>query len=470
MSAAPHLYEDLADRLAGMIASGALRPGDRLPSVRRLSHQQHVSVSTVLQAFLLLESRGLIEVRPQSGHYVRRGPSHALPEPRAPRAVPAPRLVTVADRVARLYGAIGSVNTLGVAVPDPALLPTDKLNRLLARISREAGAAGIAYAPPAGLPVLLRELSRRSPSWGCGIHADELVVTSGASEALHLALRATTRRGDTIAVESPAYYGLLQLAESLGLKVLEIPAQPGTGLDLAQLADALRRRSIAAVLAVPSFSNPLGSCMPDESRRELVELLGRHDVPLVEDDIYGDLHFDPDRPRLCRAFDRKGLVIVCSSVSKSLAPGYRIGWIAAGRFRDTIERLKFAHSVSSPTLPQMAVAEFLRSGGYDHHLRALRRHLADQVARYGAEIAARFPAGTRISRPRGGFVLWVELPRGTSALDLQERALAQGVVVAPGPVFSASGRFANFVRINCGFPWNAATESALATVARLAAA
>lgn len=472
MGAARKLYEELADHLASLVAAGSLRPGDRLPSVRALAGQQGVSASTVVQAYLLLENRGVVEVRPQSGHYVKAAqPRPTLPdEPRTPRHLPAPRPVTVADRVARLYGSLSDdrVNALGVAVPDARLLPTDKINRILARIARDAGAAGVAYAPPQGLGILRRELSRRSPAWGSGIQAEELVITLGAMEAIHLCLRAVSRRGDTVAVETPAYYGVLQLLESMGLRVVEIPSHAGTGLDLAVLAQTLKKRRPKAILTVPSFANPLGSLMPDEARKELVQLATRHDVPVIEDDIYGDLHFDPTRPRLARAFDEKGMVMVCSSLSKTVAPGYRIGWAAPGRYREAVERLKFAQTVSSPAIPQMAAAEFLRSGGYDHHLRSLRRHLADQVARYSDEIAARFPAGTRVSRPRGGFVLWVELPPGTDSLELQERALREGVIVAPGPIFSASGRFRNFLRINCGHPWEDPTAAALQKVARLA--
>lgn len=239
-------------------------------------------------------------------------------------------------------------------------------------------------------------------------------------------------------------------------------------MDLGVLDGVLRRRKVRAVLGVPSFGNPLGSLMPDEARQELVRIVSRHDVPLIEDDVYGDLPFEGHRPRLVRSFDRKGLVLVCSSFSKTLAPGYRIGWIAPGRYRAAVERLKFAQSVTSPVLPQLAIAEFLRAGGYDNHLRRLRRHLRSQVERYAAEITARFPQGTRLSRPRGGFVLWAELPPGVDSLELQERALDQKVVVAPGPIFSASGGFRNFLRIGCGHPWTEEIARALQIVADIA--
>jgi DNA-binding transcriptional MocR family regulator len=247
-----------------------------------------------------------------------------------------------------------------------------------------------------------------------------------------------------------------------------VPAHAGTGIDLPQLDAALRRHRVKAVLLVTNFSNPLGALMPDEAKRELVRMLGRRDVPLIEDDIYGDLHHDGVRPRPARAFDRNGLVMLCGSFSKTLAPGYRVGYVAPGRWRDAVERLKFAQSVATPTLTQMAVADFLENGGYERHLRRLRRALAGQVARVSEAIAEHFPAGTRISRPRGGFLLWVEMPHGKSALELHDRALARGVSVAPGPIFSAKQRFGSCLRVSCGFPWSDAVGRGIRTLGEIA--
>jgi DNA-binding transcriptional MocR family regulator len=286
---------------------------------------------------------------------------------------------------------------------------------------------------------------------------------------LHICLRAVARRGDTVALESPAYYGLLQLIESLGIRAIEIPAHPRSGMDLDVLEEVLSRHRIKACLAIPNFNNPLGSAMPDEAKERLVAMLARRDVPLIEDDIYGDLQFGETRPRAAKAFDTHGLVMLCSSFSKTVAPGYRVGWAAPGRFREEVEQLKFAQSVATATLPQMAIAEFLENGGYDHHLRALRRRLAAQVARMSEAIAEHFPPGTRVSRPAGGFVLWVELPPGASALALHERALARGISIAPGPIFSAKHRFSNYIRVSCGYPWSDLHDHAVRTLGRLCA-
>jgi DNA-binding transcriptional MocR family regulator len=465
-----HLYEDLAEDLSTLVHRGTLRPGDRLPSVRVLSQQRGVSVSTVLQAYVLLETRGVVETRPQSGHYVKPRRLALVREPRTARGATQATRVSVSELISRVYGAAREPDMvlLGAGYMSTALLPTERLNRRLATVARAAGGAGIAYDPPPGLPALRRQIARRAVACGVALGADEIVTTVGTMEALHLCLRAVASAGDTIIVESPAYYGALQLIESLGMRALEVPANAGTGVDLALLQDALQHHRVKACLFVTSFSNPLGSLMPDDAKRDLVRLLARHDVPLIEDDIYGDLHFDGARPRPARAFDRQGLVMLCGSFSKTLAPGYRVGYVAPGRYRDKVERLKFAQSVATATLPQMAIADFLENGGYERHLRRLRRALQEQVGRVSDSVAEHFPAGTRISRPRGAFLLWVEMPPGKSALVLHDRALARGISIAPGPIFSAKQRFSSCLRLSCGWPWSPRIEGAIKTLGKLA--
>jgi DNA-binding transcriptional MocR family regulator len=465
------LYERVADHIASSIRRGTLRPGHRLPSVRALSKQQGVSVATVLSAYLALENRGLIEARPQSGHYVRARERLVIEEPRVPRVSQMPSRVSVGPLLARVYGSSRDphVVQLGAATVSPQLLPTEKLGRAMVAVARTAGGAGMGYDLPPGCLALRRQIARRSLSWGCALGADDFVTTVGAMEALHLCVRAVAKSGDTIAVESPAYYGLLALVESLGIRVLEIPASARSGMDLDVLEQVLGQHRVKAVLATPNFSNPLGSVMSDRDKERMVALLTRRGVPLIEDDIYGDIHFGDARPRAAKAFDREGMVMLCGSFSKTIAPGYRVGWVAPGRFRDAIEQLKFAQTVGNATLPQLAVAAFLESGGYDHHLRQLRRRLASQVERMREAIAEHFPPGTRVTNPTGGFVLWVELPPGIHAETLHERALERGVSIVPGPLFSARQRFSNCIRISCGNPWSEVQDHAVRTVGHLAA-
>lgn len=463
------LYERLAEELAGAIRKGALRPGDRMPSIRGLAHQRGVSVATVLQAYLRLEDGGLVEVRPRAGHFVRARRGVALAEPRAPRANLAPARVSVARGVRALMDSHRdlSVVPLGAAQVSPELLPIRQLNRRLAAIVREIQDSGARYSDVGGEPSLRRQLARRAVEMGVSLHPNELVVTVGATEGLHLALQAVARAGDAVAVEVPTYFGVLQAVEQLGLRAIEVPAHARTGLDLDSLENVLKRTSVRAVIAQPNVSNPLGALMSDEAKERLVALATRHDVPLIEDDVYGELSFE-GRARAALAWDRKGLVLLVGSVSKTLAPGYRIGWIVPGRYQERIERLKYSLTVNTPPPLQMAVAEFLSSGGYDRHLRRLRAELRRQVERIRDAVAALFPPGTRVTSPAGGFVVWVELPVGLDAYALQAAALEQGISIAPGPIFSARERFTNCVRLSCGFPWSDRIERALATLGELA--
>ncbi len=294
------------------------------------------------------------------------------------------------------------------------------------------------------------------------------MITNGCMEALNICLRAVTKPGDTVAIDSPCYFGILQCLDSLGLKALEIPTHPRDGVSLEALSYALDTQPIKACLFVLNFSNPLGSSMPDAQKERLVALLAEHDVPLIEDDIYGDLAFDGTRPRMAKAFDRTGRVLLCDSFSKTLAPGYRVGWCAPGRWLARVEQLKLVTSVATATLPQMAIADFLANGGYNHHLRRIRRLYAEKVGQMSRAVSASFPAGTRLTRPAGGYVLWVELPPAVNSLELFDRALAAGVSIAPGPIFSAKGKFRNFIRLNCGIPWSPEVERAVERLGRLA--
>jgi DNA-binding transcriptional MocR family regulator len=467
------LYEHLADELGQAIDRGSLRAGDRLPSVRRLAQERSVSVSTVLEAYLQLENAGLIEVRPKSGHFVRRRAA-PIAEPRTPRACQTALRVSVGDAYTKILDAMRDPELIpfGCATIDGSYLPLAPLNRIVAQLTREMSTLGARYEAAPGVLTLRRQIARRAVESGMALSEHDLCSTIGATEAITLALRAVTKPGDVVAVESPAYFGVLQAIENLGLRALEIPSHPRTGLDVSAFEDVIRAAPVRALFVTPTVSNPLGAIMPEDERERLVKIARRADVAIIEDDVYGELVFDGSRPRPLRSFagpSEDSHVIFLSSVSKTLAPGYRVGWVAGGRWHDTIVRIKYGQSLACPPLFAMAVAEFLSSGGYDRHLRRLRTAVAGNVERYREAIATLFPDGTRVSSPRGGFVLWVELPPGVDSLALHAAALRKGIVVAPGPLFSARQRFSNFIRISAGTPWSDKNASALKTLAKLVA-
>jgi DNA-binding transcriptional MocR family regulator len=435
-----------------------------------MSLQRDVSISTVLQAYTVLENRGWIEARPQSGYYVRpRLPSDA-PEPRMAKPMAKPSYVGVNDLTAEVLtlATDPSYVPFGAACPHHSLFPTKKLARILAAVGRNDPALLGRYAMNWAYDPLTREIARRYLQAGCPLAHDELVVTIGCAEALHLSLRAVTKPGDTVAVETPTYFGFLETIQSLNLKVVEIPTGPRNGICLDATREAFTNNDVKALMVMPSYSNPLGSCMPDENKEKLYKILQEFDVPAIEDDVYGDLHFGERRPKPLKAWDTDGRVLLCSSFGKTLAPSLRVGWCAPGRYLERVKRLKFTTTLGTPVVLQKTVSDFLRNGGYDHHLRSIRRAYHHQLHLFSQAILRFFPEGTRISRPEGSFVLWIEMPTAVDTLKLHRDALKHKICTAPGALFSVKDRYRNCLRMNCGLPWSDAIEAALKTLGDLA--
>jgi DNA-binding transcriptional MocR family regulator len=465
-----HLYEQVADKIAKQIDRGAIKAGERVPSVRKLKSKLGVSLSTVLQAYITLENKGLIEARPQSGYYVRMQPRELPMEPRISAPAPTATKVDIADLALEVHES--NVNPLvvplGAATPSNNLLPTRKLNRFLSAAARRHEHESNQYGSPAGNMELRRQIARRSLDWGCNLTPEEIVVTVGCSEALNLCLRVIANPGDTIAVESPTYFGILQILDTLNLKALEIPTDPREGICLDALESAITRQRVAGVFVQPNFHNPLGCSMPEENKNSLVRMLSRMGVPLIEDDIYGDLSHEGARPKALKAYDKEGNVLSCSSFSKTISPGFRIGWTVPGKYLKQVRRLKLANSISTASLPQLAIAEMLNSGGYDHFLRKVRRSYEAQMQAMVQAARRYFPEGTKVTRPRGGTVLWVEFPRGVDSMELYQKALEKNISVVPGPLFSPKGQFNQCIRLNCGHAWSERIEAAMITIGQIA--
>ncbi|MES2459932.1 MAG: PLP-dependent aminotransferase family protein, partial [Armatimonadota bacterium] len=423
------LYESVADRITRLIRQGTYRPGDRVPSVRRLSVQFGVSITTVLEAYRLLEDRGVLEARPQSGYYVRPAFPGAPDEPETVQSHGGPTPVLMGDLAVQVLRDMGNpaLLQLGAALPHPDRLPLDKLSRTLAAAVREDPGSGSGYELPPGYEPLRIQIARRLVAAGCVLAPSDIMITAGCQEAIYLCLKAVCRPGDTVAIESPIFYGILQAIESLGLQALEIPTHLRDGIRLDALADAIERNAVKACVVVSNFNNPLGSRIPDAAKKALVEMLAAKNIPLIEDDNYGDLGFESARPIVAKSLDTTGNVLLCASFTKTLAPGYRIGWVAAGRYRKEVERLKIACNLATAMPTQLALASYLATGGYDHHLRRSRRIYAQQTALMAQTIGECFPAGTRVTRPGGGFVLWVELPAPVDSIELYRQATAAGI-------------------------------------------
>jgi len=467
----PTLYGEVADRVLSLIESGTFRAGDKLPSIRTLSDRLAVSVNTVKEAYGLLETQRFLEARPQSGYYVRRAVP-PLPKP-FPEAEARPSLDPRDVSMCRIYGEVTRDGlhhpgaSLAIALPDASLLPSAKLNAAFHTAWKTMGRSMTDYAVSPGLPLLREQIAQEALHAGMALSPDDIVITSGTSEALTLSLLALCATGDTVAVETPTYFNFLSLLKELGYRVLEIPTTPEAGVNLEVLAWAFENHPVKAFVTIATFNNPLGTCLSDDKKRALVDLCRAHAVPLIEDDTYGDLPFSGPRPRTCKSFDPDGSVILVSGFSKTLASGYRVGWAVPGRWYERIDKLKSLTSVATATPTQWAVGRFLETGGYQRHLRGLRQRLADQTGIMAEAVARAFPDGTRVSRPAGGFVLWAELPGAADTTELYGRAAAEGIVFSPGEIFSASGRFTNALRLNAGI-WNEGTARAIERLGFLA--
>ncbi len=460
------LYRRLADDISTLIRNGTLRLGERVPSVREISRERTLSTATVVHAYELLEAGGFIETRPRSGFYV----SGQWKTPtQAPARVARSTRVDVSELVFEVLESVRDRRLVpfGSAFPSPLLFPMARLARCLSVGARRMDQWGTLDDLPPGSLELRRQIARRYLRSGAAVAPEEIVITSGALEALNLSLQVLTRPGDIVAVESPAFYGCLQAIEALRLRAVEIPTHPRHGVDVGAFAQILARHPVRACWLMTNFQNPLGALVPDDAKRELLALLDQHDIPLIEDDVYSELFFGRHRPKPLKAFDRKGLVLNCNSFAKSLAPGYRVGWVAAGRFATALQRRKLMSSLSTSAPAQDAIALYLREGGFERHLSTLRRTLAAQQAAALESLTRHLPSDVRISRPEGGYFLWLELPAGHDAIDIHQRALEQGFSIAPGPIFSARRAYRNCLRLNYGHPWTPAADAAVRALAKL---
>lgn len=470
------LYRRLADHYLDAIKAGSMAEGSRMPSVRSLMQTHGVSLSTALQVCRQLEGEGWLEARPRSGYFVRRPQRSSLAPPAEPAVGHAPdpaQYVGVHERVSHFI-ARGRQQTitcnLSGARGAPELYPAETLKNAALRLLRQQPQMLVRAGTAGGHPALKAVLARRAVAKGMVLAPDELLITNGCIEALNLALRATAQPGDTIAVESPTFYGLLQILESLGLRALEIPTSPASGISLEALELAIETYgNVKAVVVVPHLQNPLGSIMPDAHKQRLVALCERRGIALIEDDTYSELA-DTEVPLTAlKGWDKSGNVIHCASLHKVLAPGMRLGWMAAGRWQARVEMLKYAQSRHNEEWSQLAAAEFMASSAYERHLRRLRGYLRRQREQVAEAIARYFPVGTRLALPAGGVSLWVELPGQVSSAAVFDAALQQGILIAPGLMFSNSDRYAHFIRLNCGNPYSSEIDQGLLKLGQIVA-
>jgi len=460
-------YEQVAEKVLGLIENSVLKEGDRIPSMRQLAADLGVSVNTVKEAYWTLEKNNHIEAVPQSGFYVKKRIREHEPAPLDPSQMD-PQQVGLCQ----IYGAFqysGKYSpelNLGISNLHPDFWPVEKLEKCMQEAIRYHDPDSFSYIMSPGYPELRKQIARLGLSGGMDLNPEEIIITNGCHEAIFLTLMTVCKPGDTVVYESPIYFSSLLLLQRLNLKLIEIPSSMKEGMSLDTIKFVLDNHPVKAVFTIPNFNNPLGFVMPDEKKREMVKLLETYKVTLIEDDIYGDLYYE-SRPAACKSYDTSGNVILCSSITKTVAPGLRIGWVVPGdAYYDEITRLKTLLNISTAGINQIAAARFLKEGGYDRHMRNLRLSLKSQVIEVRNCILENFPEGTTVTDPAGGSLLWVTLPEGIDTLEIYHEALKKNILIAPGCLFSVKQRYANCMRINAGY-WNEKIRKAIVYLGKL---
>lgn len=449
------LYEKIANSISNQISKGTYKSGDKLPAVRKLCEDLGVSLSTVLQSYAHLENLGLIEAKPQSGYYVRTRSIKVLPEPETLTVEAAIRNYKNDELVSSIHETflLKDVVSFGAGVPTADMLQAKKLHRILGKVVRDSETSGLIYEFPPGNYKLRNEIAKLSLKWEGNILPEDIIITTGGIEAIILSLRAVAKPGDTIITESPTFYMLLQVIKNLGMNVLELPTNPRDGIEFSSLKKAVKEHKIAACVLYSTINSPLGSVMPEENRIKTYNLCAKENIPIIECDIWGDLYFSHPRPKPIKALDEKGIVLYLSSFTKTGAPGYRIGWICPGRYYKRMKELKYMYSISTPAITQLVIAEYLKSGAYEAGLKNLRKTYLMRLSFLSECISKYFPNGTKMTRPQGGAFIWVELPKQVDTVVLRDQALKEKVSIAPGPIFSTTDHFSNYMRLSCACYW-----------------
>lgn len=459
------LYEKFASELIELIRNGTLKGSEKLPSIRQASKRYGISQATVIEAYYLLETQGIIYAKERSGFYVQPTFNHTLKTPTQIEKATQTTEVNVSNLIFATLQNDKDSDTIpfGTAFPSPMMFPLAELAQSMNKAMRHLTQSSneLIEDMPSGNPELIRQIELRYRLGGTAVSPDEIIITNGAIEALSLSLQAITQAGDLIAIESPSFYVTLQLLERLQLKAIEIPVDPISGMDISVLADSLDRFNIKAVVLMTNFQNPLGVSLSSEKRQHLMQLIQQHQLPTLIDDVYGELYFSKTITASLKSLDETGLIIHCSSFSKCLAPGFRIGWLAGGKFTEAIERLKLMSTISPSVPAQLAIAYYLQRNHYDRHLQRLRYQLVLSQRLMLSAIARYFPSNTAVTEPSGGYFLWVELDEKVNTLELYKKALEHKISIAPGPIFSASHKFQHCIRLNYGMQWTTETEEAI---------
>lgn len=437
-------YQQLAEAIKQQIKQKTWRVGEKIPSLRAASKSYSVSSSTVLHAYQLLEAQGWIKAKPQSGYFVCVRSENIVSQ----RGI----LSSCESYNDKLFDYMKNGSTggydLGSPFPHFSLFPFSKLNRHMASAGRKVNFDMIAENQPPGNEALRRIVAQRYLAQGVMISHDDITLTSGAMDALNMSLQVTCELGDTVVVESPSFYGAIQSIKRAGLNVIEVEVCPRHGINLEQLAEAFEQHDVRACWLMVNFHNPTGSVLSDTKKSQLLELANKYDVLIIEDDVYADLYFGSQKPRPIKYWDVKDRVLLCGSLSKSLAPGYRIGWVVNHRFSQKLQRCQFLSTLAVSAPVQEGIADYLKYSSYDNHLRKLRKKLHQYMDCFYINLVSQLPDTTIVNRPDGGYFIWVQFPSHINTEKLYYKLLEQDISVAYGELFAFYKSFESCLRVN----------------------
>lgn len=441
-------FELFTSEIEKDIRDGIYKPGHKLPSVRQIKEKYQLSSSTVQMGYAHLILNGTVESIPKSGYYVSNTmqtntePIRIKYKPVVRDAIFSNHLeLTTSLRMGR------KISEFNVTAPGDLVIPQKLLLRTMQQVIREKGAGLLRYYPASGLLLLKENIIKQAASSQTRISQDELLITDGALQALYIALSATCDPGDVIAVESPCVFSVLEAIRVLKLKVIEIPVDPVLGFDVDFFNKACEKNTIKAVVVTPNFHNPTGTVLSDEQKKMLLSIAQRHHIAVIENDIYGDLYFQGQRPSTIKSFDESGLVLTYSSYAKTLAPGIRLGWLSSGQFMERAEQIRFSLGSSVSPLYQETVNRLIEGSSYDRHVRSFRLQLA-RNARFATNLlATHFPENSCVVTPLGGYNLWVKMPDTIDMKFFYEQCDKVGIRFTPGYTFSFSSAFDQYFRL-----------------------
>lgn len=465
-------YENVVDRIQRWIESGVLKPGDRVPSVRDMSEQTGFSAVTVHHAYALLESDGIVRASPRSGFYVASSERKLSEFPASKMDYRG--LESSAAPVSESLGKLiytwrkNRVQTFGNNYPSDDLMPSDEIRTHLIRALREETRWSIETASTDGDPKLREIIAKRAAQRGMDAVADDVIVTRSAQCALNLCLDAVTKPGETVLIESPSYYPMFDALRRRGLRVMEIYSHPTTGLDPDQFEYLLGHNKIAACLLTPVNHFPTGVTYSPDTLRRIVSAASRHAVPIIENDLFGEMSHRAPVASTLKRFDTDHNVLQFGSFAGTLGPRFGIGWLLSRRHRaEMLNQTVLGEPLGVDAALQRAIAQYMNRRSYDRHLRQLRESLASRMQQGLSLISKHFPLSCAVSRPAGGFTCWIRGPKEFDAMRTAEVALRQGVSIPPGPMFSVTGSFRNFLSLNLSYPWDATRQKRLQMLAEM---